>query len=132
MFKIHKKVKYALTALKYMTKKPDKGLSTAKEICAAFKLPFDPTSRVLQMMAQNDVLEAVQGAYGGYRLAKDLGKVSLYDLSRMVTESISITDCTSGSSECGRQGECVLNAGMVKLNSRLVKMFKDVKVSEMI
>ena len=129
MFKIHKKVKYALTALKYMRKKPVKELSTAKEICAALKMPFDPTSRVLQIMTQKEILEAVQGAYGGYRLVGDLGKVSLYDLSRMVIGSISITDCTSDDCECERLEACVLKAEMARLNARLVKLFKEIKIS---
>ena len=132
MFKIHKKVKYALTALKYMKRKPAKELSTAKDICAALKMPFDPTSRVLQVMTQHEILEAVQGACGGYRLVGDLAKVSMYDLSRMVVGEISITDCTSDDSECERLDACVLKEGMARLNVRLVKVFKEIKVSEMV
>ncbi len=132
MFKIHKKVKYALTALKYMKKKPSRELSTAKEICSVFNIPFDPTSRVLQVMAQNGILMAVQGAYGGYRLTGDLGKVSVYELSRMVVGSISVSDCTSDDSQCDRLDACVLKEGMARLNARLVKMFKEINVSEMV
>ncbi|MBF0387888.1 MAG: Rrf2 family transcriptional regulator [Candidatus Omnitrophica bacterium] len=132
MFKIHKKVKYALTALKYMKKKPAPALTTAKEICAAFRMPFDPTSRVLQIMTQNGILSAVQGAYGGYRLTGDIGKISVFELSRMVTGSISVTDCTSDDGKCGRKDVCVLKDGMVKLNARLIRIFKDIKVSEMV
>jgi Rrf2 family protein len=132
MFKIHKKVKYALTALKYMKKKPAGELSTAKEICAAFKMPFDPTSRVLQIMTQHEILSAVQGAYGGYRLVGRLDKISIYDLSRMVIGPISITDCTSDDCRCERLSECVIKEEMFRLNGRLVKVFKDMKVSEML
>ncbi|MBF0593987.1 MAG: Rrf2 family transcriptional regulator [Candidatus Omnitrophica bacterium] len=133
MFKIHKKVKYALTSLKYMKKKAVKELSTAKEICAAFKMPFDPTSRVLQIMTQHEILEAVQGAYGGYRLVGDLDKVSLYDLSRMVIGPIAVTACCSSDEpDCERVDACVLKTEMGRLNSRLVKLLKEIKVSEMI
>lgn len=132
MFKIHKKVKYALTSLKYMKKRPSKELSTAKEICAKFCIPFDPTSRALQIMTQHGILEAVQGAYGGYRLVGDLGKVSIYELSRMIVGSISVTDCTSENCECDRLDACVLKEEMGRLNARLIKMFKEIKVSEMV
>ncbi len=132
MFKLHKKVKYALTALKYMQRKPVRELSTAKDICALFNIPFDPTSRVLQLMTQNGILEAVQGAYGGYRLVGNLERVSMYDLSRMVVGSIAVTECTSDTNDCERTGHCVLKEGMARLNARLVKLFKEIKVSEML
>ena len=132
MFKIHKKVKYALTALKYMKKKSSKDLSTAKEICTTFKIPFDPTSRVLQIMTQNQILSAVQGAYGGYRLVGKLDKISIYDLSRMVIGPISITDCTAEDCKCSRLSDCILKDEMARLNSRLVKVLKEIPLSEML
>lgn len=132
MFKLHKKVEYALVALKYMRKKPAAELSTAKEICAAYKIPFDPTSRVLQIMNQQGIVEAVQGAYGGYRLVGDLDKVSLYELGNMVVGTIAISDCTDGETTCDRLGDCVLKDKMARLNTKLVKFFQDIKVSEML
>jgi Rrf2 family protein len=132
MFKIHKKVKYALTALKYMRKKPAKDLSTAKEICLEFKIPFDPTSRVLQIMTQNEILSAVQGAYGGYRLVGKLDKISLYDLSRMVVGPISITDCTAEDCQCSRLSDCVLRDEMARLNGKLIKVLKEIPLIEML
>jgi Rrf2 family protein len=132
MFKLHKKVKYALTALKHIKTLPSGSLVTAKEICTRYELPFDPASRVLQIMTQQGILEAVQGAYGGYRLVGDLTKLSLYNLSEMIAGSLAITDCTSDNPECDRLDKCVLKKEMAYLNTRLVKLFKDVIISEMI
>lgn len=132
MFKIHKKVKYALLSLKYMTAKPKDELTTAKEICQFHNIPFDPTSRVLQIMTQNQILEAEQGAYGGYRLKGDLNKVSLFDLSKMIIGPFAVTDCCEGIHDCERMESCALKAPMGKLNVRMIKVFKEVKVIEMI
>lgn len=133
MFKIHKKVKYALVALKGIKARPVRSLVTAKEICEDFDIPFDPTSRVLQLMAQQGLLEAVQGAHGGYRLTGNLNKVSLQELSETVMGPVAVTDCTTGENHpCERMDKCVLKAGMAKLNSRLVRVFKDTKISEIV
>ena len=132
MFKIHKKVKYALIALKYMRSKPKDELSTAKEICTRFDIPFDPTSRVLQIMTQREILRAEQGAYGGYRLVGDLSKISLFDLTRMIIGPFAITDCCTEGEKCERITICVLKEPMAKLNTRMIKVFKEIKVSEMI
>ena len=132
MFKIHKKVKYALIALKYMKERPDNELSTAKEICIRFDIPFDPTSRVLQIMTQHDILEAAQGAQGGYKLKGDLTKITIFDLSQMITGTLALTDCCSGEADCDRLDDCVIKEQMSRLNSKILTLLKTVKVSEMV
>ena len=132
MFKIHKKVKYALTALKYMSSREPGDLTTAKEICTQFDIPFDPTARVLQLMAQKGVLKAEQGAHGGYRLVGDLDKLTIYSLSQMVVGSLAVTDCASEKGQCSRLDECVLKGAMVKLNAAIAKALKGVPVRDMI
>lgn len=132
MFKLHRKVKYALTALKYMQGHKASALVTAKEICAEYDIPFDPTSRVLQIMAQHKMLEAAQGACGGYRLVADLSQYSLYDLSAMIEGDMSVTECSGKAGACDRTESCVLKRSMSKLNDKVLKVFKDFKISEMI
>ena len=132
MLRVHKKIKYALTALKYMKGKKPGELSTAKEICKRFDIPFDPTSRVLQIMAQREILDAVQGAYGGYRLVGDLSKHTLYDLSLMIVGPFAVTDCSEKGGACERIDKCILKAAMAKLNGKMLNVFRDVKVSEMV
>ncbi len=132
MFKIHKKVKYALIALKYMKSKHKDELSTAKEICTRFDIPFDPTSRVLQIMTQHGLLKAEQGAYGGYRLNGDPTRVSLYELTHMIIGPFAVTDCCTDGAGCERISICVLKDAMAKLNGKMIKVFKEVKVMEMI
>ncbi len=131
MFKIHKKIKYALTAFKYIKSKPRKLLSTAKEICDKFDIPFDPTSRVLQIMAQQGILEAEQGARGGYRIIGDNSKLTLLELNNMLIGPLAVTDCMAEGT-CERHGSCVLKGAMNKLNNRMIKVFQDTKVCEMI
>lgn len=131
MFKIHKKVKYALIALKHMSKDPDQ-LITAKEICTQFDIPFDPTARVLQLMAQKGVLKAEQGAHGGYRLVGDLDKLTIYGLSQIVVGGLAVADCASEKGMCERGNGCVLKSAMAKLNDTIATALKGVSVREMI
>ena len=132
MFKIHKKVKYALIALKHISSRKSGQLATAKEICQKFDIPFDPTSRVLQLLAQHAILKAEQGAYGGYKLQSDLKALSIYELSRIVVGGLAVADCVAENGDCERLENCVLKGAMAKLNTRVIKTFKDMSVSEMI
>jgi len=133
MFKINRKLEYALIALKYMSHKAPGQLTSSKEICDLYHTPFDPTSRVLQIMAQQGLLHAEQGAHGGYQIRKDLGKVTLGDLSRMITGPIKIASCFSSDySNCELNKSCSVIGPMLNLNERIVGLFDDIQIADLI
>ena len=133
MFKINRKIEYALIALKYMSHKAPGQITSAKEICDMYHTPFDPTSRVLQIMSQEGILQAEQGAKGGYQVIKDLSKVSMRELSDMIIGPIEIAGCFHGdNSNCGITATCHIIAPMLNLNEKLNKLFAEIMVTDLI
>lgn len=133
MFKINRKIEYALIALKHMSTKSPGHLTSAKEICDIYHTPFDPTSRVLQIMTQYHVLNAEQGAKGGYQIIKNLSKFSLRELSDMLIGPIEIANCFHGDySNCGITATCHIIAPMLNLNGKINKLFDEIMVTDLI
>jgi len=133
MFKINRKIEYALIALKHMSSKNPGQLTSAKEICETYKTPFDPTSRVLQIMTQREVLHAEQGAKGGYQIVKDLSKLSMRELSDMIIGPIEIANCFHGNySECTISSTCHIIAPMLNLNESITKLFNTIMIADLI
>ncbi len=133
MFKINRRIEYALIALKHMSTKHPGQLTSAKEICDVFHTPFDPTSRVLQIMTQHEILQAEQGAKGGYQIIKDLSKITLKELSDMITGPIEIANCFhKGFSTCDMTSGCRIIAPMLNLNEQINKLFGTIVVSDLI
>src|SRR3989338_5709364 len=133
MFKINRKLEYALIALKYMTTKKQGQLTSAKEICDIYHTPFDPTSRVLQIMTQHGILNAEHGAHGGYHITKDLSKISLAELTDLITGPIEIASCFHGNySHCEITGSCSVIGPMLNLNMEISKLFKTIMVTDLI
>ena len=133
MFKINRKIEYALISLKHMSHKNPGQLTSAKEICDIYFTPFDPTSRVLQIMAQQGVLQAEQGAKGGYQIIKDLTKITMRELSDMITGPIEIANCFHGDySHCEITATCRIIAPMLNLNEKINKIFSTIAVAELI
>ncbi len=133
MFKINRKIEYALIALKHMSVKSPGQLTSAKEVCDIYQTPFDPTSRVLQIMAQHDVLKAEQGPRGGYQIIRDLSKFSLCELSAMIIGPIEIANCFHGDySECAISSTCHIIAPMLTLNGKIEKLFGTIMVADLI
>jgi DNA-binding IscR family transcriptional regulator len=50
----------------------------------------------------------------------------------MIIGPFAVTDCCTEGGECERIASCVLKDPMAKLNARLLKVLKDVKVNDMI
>ncbi len=133
MFKINRKLEYALISLKYMTAKNPGQLTSAKEICDMYHVPFDPTSRVLQIMTQKGILQAEQGAKGGYQIIKDLNKLTMRELSDMLIGPIEIANCFHSTySNCGISNTCHIIAPMLNLNENIKKLFSTITVAELI
>jgi len=133
MFKINRKIEYALIALKHMSAKSPGRLTSAKEVCDIYHTPFDPTSRVLQIMTQHKVLHAEQGAKGGYQIIRDLSGFSLKELSDMIIGPIEIANCFHGDySECSISSTCHIIAPMLNLNENIKSLFGTIMVADLI
>lgn len=133
MFKINRKIEYALIALKHMSHSSPGQLTSAKEICEIYRTPFDPTSRVLQLMAQHEILHAEHGAQGGYQILKDLSKVTLSDLIEIITGPIQIANCFhEAHSHCELTSSCNVISPMLNLNQRMFQLFNHISLKDLI
>lgn len=139
MNKIHRKMEYALIALKHMSQKRPGELTTVKEICQKYGTPFDATARVMQQMVQGKFLKSEQGAYGGYLIMRDLTKVSVKDLIERVVGPLEIVKCmtpetTSAplSSSCELKETCNIKQPLIQLNEQLIQFYESVNLHQLL
>ncbi len=133
MNRLNRKVEYALIALRYMcTKKVPGELTAAKEIVEATGCPFDATARVMQLMAQKEILRSEQGSHGGYAIVRDLSKTSFYDLIEMILGPLGIVKCVHAVNVCEMEGTCNIRSPLAELNARLIEFYKNLTVSEVL
>lgn len=133
MNKINRKVEYALMALKHMGHKVPGELTSVKEICQVYGCPFDATSRVLQALVQKSILQSEQGAHGGYRVSRDLKKVSLYELMEVVLGPVEIAKCIQSSdTKCELIESCQIFSPIHLLNEKLIQFYKSLNLFELL
>ena len=83
MFCLSKKTDYALIGLAFLSENPDR-VCSAREIAVAYDLPPSLTMNVLKSLHQAGILRSSRGSSGGYRIAADLERYSLYDLMALL------------------------------------------------
>lgn len=132
MVRLNRKVEYALIALKYMSSKFAGQITTVKEICTATGVPFDATSRVMQLMVRSKILKAEIGAGGGYMLVRDLSKISFLEIVELVTGKIKVVRCASNAGGCEILSSCNVVSPLRELNNKLIQFYGDLTVADLL
>lgn len=126
MLKITKKVEYALMALKFMADKSQTSqetdgisLTSAREICDEFNMPFDTTAKVMQLMNNQEILKSVKGIKGGYSLNKDLSEITYMNLVRLIEGKSVGRICVTDKGTCELYNKCNIVTPVERLNRKL-------------
>ena len=79
MLRFQKSTMIALYAMTELAKAPDETLATGT-IAERFHVSVHHLSKVLQQLVRAGLVETTRGAAGGYSLARDPNKITLYDV----------------------------------------------------
>ena len=93
MLNITRKVEYALIALRHMQSKSDGSVTSANEIAKQYGVPRQLLAKTLQQMVHHNILEAIQGPTGGYKIVADLDQISLKDFFEKLEGPLGMMDC---------------------------------------
>lgn len=132
MVKLNRKIEYALMALKIMAAKYPGQLTSVKEICASTQTPFDATSRVMQQMAQKQILKSEHGVHGGYFIQRDLSRVTFLDILEAVSGPVEVVRCLGEELDCEFAHACNLTSPLKVFNEKLSQFYKTLPVSELL
>jgi Rrf2 family protein len=136
MLKINKKVEYALMALKFMADKSQNGdqnfLTSAREVCDEFNLPFDTTAKVMQLMNNQEILKSTKGIKGGYVLSKNLSEISYMSLVNLIEGKVSGSVCTTTKGTCELFGKCNIATPVELLNRKLNVFLETLSLADLL
>ena len=128
MLKITRKVEYALIALRHMQSKDGDYLTSAKEIADFYGVPKQLLAKTLQQMSKNDIIEAVQGASGGYRVKANLSRISLKDFFEKLEGPIGVMDCYFDT-DC-QINDCNIQTPIQRINNNIRQMLSSMSLKE--
>lgn len=131
MVRLSKRVEYALIALRCFEAAGDE-IVTARTISQRYKIPYDLLAKILQKLKRENILNSQHGVNGGYRLIKDLSKISLSKLIDIVDRKISVADCIESNEKCYIIDYCSIKSPMNKIQSELQDFLDSKMVSELL
>jgi Rrf2 family protein len=131
MFRLSKKVEYAILAMQYMASHKDEILS-AKEIAQALDISFEFLSKAMQTLMKEGFVTSIQGIKGGYNLVKTPDKIAIIEILRAFNENIGLVECLShGIEDCNRTDNCNIKNPMNKLRHRINYIFQKTTIADL-
>ncbi|MDF2838884.1 MAG: putative Rrf2 family DNA-binding protein [Evtepia sp.] len=94
---ITKETDYALRILRALT---DGVHLTAEELARNEQIPKQFAYKILKKLQKGGIIHILRGAGGGYVLATELEKVTLYRLMQIMEEGFSVSSCMKPSYQC--------------------------------
>ena len=129
MLRLSRFADYGTQVMAYMAK--DRAVHSATEVAAALGMAAATVSKILKMLARDDLVASVMGAKGGYMLARDPKDISMAEIIHAMDGPISITEC-SGVSACTRESLCSTRGNWQGINRIIQDALEKVSLAEMI
>lgn len=134
MLKLTKKADYGLIALKHMAtvslRRP--AVASAKEIADRYRIPLPLLSKVLQQLSRNGFLASVQGTHGGYRLAREAGRITVLEVIRSIDGPIILTSCFTEHKECDQSAQCTVREPLRRVHESILALLDSISIADLL
>ena len=133
MLSLNRKTDYALVALADMADRPAQWAS-AREIAERRDVPAALLMNVLKTLHGAGILRSSRGMRGGYRIAADMERLSLFDLVRVLEKTDRTAEANGGEPACcgrykiGNSGHGPVHA----FHHKLRQFLRSVMVSDLV
>jgi Rrf2 family protein len=132
MFRISKKVEYALMALQHLAQNGDQKHS-AKQLAENLDISFDFLAKALQTLMKNGIVVSQQGIKGGYTLSRSANEISISEVIKAMEENFSVVDCLATNLDecCSRANDCSIKTPLSFLQDKVDNVFHSMTIADM-
>jgi len=125
------KGRFAVTAMLDLAMQHSSDPVTLAEISQRQKISLSYLEQLFGKMRRRALVNSVRGPGGGYRLAKDMGRVSVADIIIAVDEPIDSTRC-GGKEDCNDGEKCITHDLWAKLNEHIFDYLGAVTLKQLV
>jgi len=129
--KLTTKGRFAVTSMLDLAMQHSSDPVTLAEISQRQKISLFYLEQLFGKMRRRALVNSVRGPGGGYRLAKDMGRVSVADIIVAVDEPIDSTRC-GGKENCHDDKKCITHDLWAKLNEHIFDYLGAVTLKQLV
>ncbi len=132
MLRVSRLTDYGTLVLSQMACTPGR-VSSASELAARLGLGVATVSKILKILARNELVVSVRGQRGGYSLGRAPGQITLADIVDALEEQpFGLTECSTDSGHCGIETGCTMRSNWQRVNAVVRAALESVSLQDMI
>jgi len=120
---------YALRAMVYLADSQNASTHTIDEISRNSEVPRHFLAKILKDLTRANLLIAVKGARGGYRLSRQASEISLLEVVEATIGQIALNLCNEGLDRCPNSETCGLHPVWEQASAAVRDIFGQTKLS---
>ena len=128
---INRDTDYAIRALVYMAKSPQK-VSSAKALVEDLHIPRAFSRRLLQVLSKNSILQSTKGKGGGFRFLKSPAKIKLTDLIEIFQPDFKEIRCIFKRKICPDTATCPLRHKIRGIEKNVISELAAVSIADLV
>jgi FeS assembly SUF system regulator len=130
MFKISKLTDYGTVVMAYLARDPER-VHSASEVADVTHVALPTVSKILKVLAMDDLVASSRGARGGYRLARDPEEISIADVIQAMEGPVALTACSSGEGECEQEPFCTIASNWQRINEAVIDALRSLSLADL-
>jgi len=113
-----------------MAKEPS-SLYSAKKLIEELKISDKYLRRLMTDLSKAGFIESTQGRDGGYKFAKSIVDIYLFDIVDAIDGMDELNDCVLGFETCSCENPCAMHDSWLNVRNELSNMFHTTKLSNL-
>ncbi len=130
MLRLNKLTDYGTVIMTHMARQPERVCSAA-ELAVASGITLATASKVLKILARQNLVQSQRGASGGYLLARAPTDISMVQIIDAMEGPVSVTECCTAAGLCTQEHACLLRSGWQRANHLVRQVLSDLTLADM-
>lgn len=131
MLRLSKLTDYGTVVMTYIARDPER-VHNAAEVAANVHVALPTASKILKLLAHEDLLVSHRGIKGGYSLARAPRDITVAQIINAMEGPIGMTECSSAPGLCVQEPLCSVRANWMKINLAIRDALEKITLAEMI
>jgi len=132
MLRISKITDYGIVLLTELARGVPGELHAARELSGSVELPLPVVSKTLKALTRRGLLVSHRGAKGGFRLAREPGRIAVAEVIDALEGPVGLTECSIASGECQREAICGVREPWQRINGVIVQALRQITLADLI
>jgi FeS assembly SUF system regulator len=130
MLRMSKLADYGTVVMTYLAQKPE-AVHSAMEIANEVHVAVPTVSKVLKILAHENLVLSSRGARGGYVLGRSPKEISMAQIIDAMEGPIALTECSGETVVCEQEASCSIRGNWRKINQVVRDALQGVTLHDM-